>query len=311
MLLGANGQLGHAFMKSRALALRGEVVPATRQGCLDGRPCHSADLADTASLNALLDRVQPDLIINAAAYTAVDQAESEEPLATRINGHALAVLGGWAAKHHALIVHYSTDYLFDGTKAAAYGVDDTPSPINAYGRSKLAGELALRASGASHFIFRTAWVYSPHGRNFFLTMLQLAKQQPELRIVNDQFGTPTPASLIVDASLAAVDQWQLAPPAKRISLEGTYHVVSDGVATWHDFATRIFRKASDAGLLQGTPKIVAVGTGDYPTPARRPAWSVLDNASFRHRFGFELPDWRDGLDDTINKLYSEVNGPTC
>lgn len=311
LLLGAGGQLGQAFLREQLKAPWADIVPATRLGQVHHDRAEVVDLTDASSLSALLDRVQPAVIINAAAYTAVDRAESEEALATQINGHSLATLGSWAAAQGALVVHFSTDYVFDGNKSTPYQVDDPAAPINAYGRSKLAGELALRNSHAPHFLFRTAWVHSPWGNNFVLSMLRLARERPELRIVNDQFGSPTPASLIAGASLAAIQRWLLAGAAERTALEGTYHLVSDGVTTWHDFATRIFQKASDAGLLQDTPRVVAIGTSDYPTAARRPAWSVLDNASFRQRFGLELPDWRDGLDDTINKLYLEVNGPTC
>lgn len=312
LLLGANGQLGRSFVKSGGLNRHGEVMLATRDGLLDGTiPVHAADLANPSELMALLDHLKPTLIVNAAAYTAVDRAEDEESLATLINGQALDAVGRWAASHEALVVHYSTDYVFDGEASVPYAVDAHTTPINAYGRSKLLGEQLLRASGAAHLIFRTAWVYSAHGHNFLRSMLRLGRERPELRIVNDQFGTPTTTRLIVDATLAALDTWSKIPPGERDGLAGTYHVVSSGITTWHDFATLIFQKATSAGLLPFAPRVVAIGTREFPTPAKRPAWSVLDNSSFSQRFGFVLPDWKTGLDDVINELYVEANGPSC
>ena len=312
LLLGANGHLGRSFVRSEGLNRHGEVMLATRDGLLDGTiPVHKADLANPSELTDLLDRLEPDLVINAAAYTGVDRAEDEESLATLINGHALGVIGGWAAAHGALVVHYSTDYVFDGEKSTPYAVDDPTAPINAYGRSKLLGEHLLRASGAAHLIFRTAWVYSAHGHNFLRSMLRLGRERQELRIVHDQSGTPTTTRLIVDATLAALAAWSKSPAGERKGLAGTYHVVSSGMTTWHDFATRIFQKATSAGLLPLAPKVVAIGTKDFPTPAKRPAWSVLDNSSFSQRFGFVFPDWKAGLDDVINELYVEANGSSC
>lgn len=312
LLLGANGQLGRSFVKNDGLARYGEVVLATRDGLMDNAThVYAADLAEPAALFGLLERTQPDLILNAAAYTAVDRAEREEALATRINGQALDVIGRWGAANNALIMHYSTDYVFDGLKSTPYGVDDPTAPINAYGRSKLAGEHALRASQAPYLIFRTAWVYAAHGNNFLQSMLRLSNERPELRIVDDQFGTPTTTELIVQASIAAIDLWTRTPLAERTSLIGTYHLTSSGVTTWHDFARAIFSKAETAGLIAHPPTITAIGTKDYPTPAKRPAWSVLDNSSFRRRFGFTLPDWQSGLDEVINQLYVEAIGPIC
>lgn len=312
LLLGANGQLGHSFIEDGALNRYGEVVLATRHGQLDGtRSVNAVDLADPVALLELLERIEPDLIINTAAYTAVDRAEVEESLATLINGHALDVIGRWAALHGALVVHYSTDYVFNGEKSTPYAVDDPTAPINAYGRSKLLGEHLLRASGAAYLILRTAWVYSAHGHNFLRSMLRLGRERQELRIVHDQSGTPTTTGLIVNATLAALDVWLKTSPGERDALVGTYHVVSSGVTTWHDFATLIFQKASSAGLLPMVPRVLAIGSKDFPTPAERPAWSVLDNSSFSQRFDFVLPDWKSGLDDVINELYVEANGPSC
>nr|WP_279236870.1 dTDP-4-dehydrorhamnose reductase [Dyella sp. RRB7] len=311
-MLGANGQLGRSFIKSGGLARYGEVMFATRDGLLNGTiPVKVADLAHPLAVIELLECTKPDLIINAAAYTAVDQAEDEESLATLINGTALDTIGRWAAPHGSLVVHYSTDYVFDGERSVPYAVDAPTAPINAYGRSKLLGEHLLQASGAAQLIFRTAWVYSAHGHNFLRSMLRLGRERRELRIVNDQFGTPTTTGLIVDATLTALDAWFKTPMGQRETLTGTYHVVSSGMTTWHDFATLIFQKASSAGLLPVAPKVKAIGTKDFPTRAKRPAWTVLDNSSFSQRFDFVLPDWKVGLNDVINELYVEANGSSC
>jgi dTDP-4-dehydrorhamnose reductase len=229
-----------------------------------------------------------------------------------INGEAPGVIGQWAADNGALVVHYSTDYVFDGSQKTPYGTDDKPAPLSSYGRSKLSGEHALRQSGASHFIFRTAWVYSAHGHNFLRTMLRLAGERTELRVVADQFGSPTTTNLIVEATLAAVDRWQKAPPEQRQSLTGTHHLVASGVTTWHDFATAIIQEAVAKGLLQSPgPRIIPIDTESYPTPAKRPTWSVLDSSSFCRQFGVALPDWRLGLAGVINELYLEANGKSC
>ena len=312
LLLGANGQLGRALAQTQSLAALGQVVLASRDGLFAGEAqALPVDMEQGHQLEGLLDQVHPDVIINAAAYTAVDRAEQEEDLATRINGDALSVIGHWAARKQALVVHYSTDYVFDGTKRTPYKVADAPNPIGAYGRSKLAGEQALTASGAPYYIFRTAWLYSACGHNFLRTMLSLAKQRSELSVVNDQYGSPTTAKLVAQGSLMAVEQWLRASRKEAPPLLGTYHLVSSGLTTWHDFAVAVFERASAAGLLQSVPQVIAVGTRDYPTPARRPAWSVLDNDDFSRRFGFLLPNWQVGLSDTINELSVKANGLTC
>jgi dTDP-4-dehydrorhamnose reductase len=302
LLLGANGQLGRTFLGG-GLAARGDLVVASRDGSLlDGSRGEMADLAEPASLSALLDRLQPHVIINTAAYTAVDRAEQDEGLATRINGEAVGVLGRWAAAHGALVIHYSTDYVFDGRQSRPYAVDADAAPLGAYGRSKLAGERALRDSGADHLILRTAWVYAAHGHNFLRTMLRLGAEREELRVVADQYGAPTDTTLIVEASLAALDRWLAASPVERRALLGTHHLVASGATTWHGFAEAIFAQAVDRGLLARAPRVVPIATADYPTPARRPAWSLLDNQAFQHRFAFPLPDWREGLDKTMAEL---------
>jgi dTDP-4-dehydrorhamnose reductase len=303
LLLGANGQLGRSFIEHGGLAQHGTLIAATRDGQrFDGGSAEVADLAAPDTLPALLDRLQPRLIVNAAAYTAVDRAEQEEEVATRVNGEAADVLGRWAAAHDALVVHYSTDYVFDGQASQPYPVDAPTAPLGAYGRSKLAGEKALRDSGADHLIFRTAWVYAPHGHNFLRTMLRLGAERDELRVVADQIGAPTSTSLIVQGTLAALDTWQQAGKVQRQALNGVHHLVASGHTSWHGFASAIFESAHAKGLLARAPKVTPITTAEFPTPAKRPSWSVLDNGGFQQRFGYALPSWQDGLQHVIEKL---------
>ncbi|GLQ95653.1 NAD(P)-dependent oxidoreductase [Dyella mobilis] len=307
MLLGANGQLGRSFIECSEWVRRGSLVAATRNGQrFDGGPAEIADMAAPDTLAVLLDRMQPQLIINAAAYTAVDRAEQEEALATRVNGEATGVLGRWAAAHDALVVHYSTDYVFDGQATQPYPVEAPTAPLGAYGRSKLAGEQALRDSGADHLIFRTAWVYAPHGHNFLRTMLRLGAERDELRVVADQIGAPTSTSLIVQGTLAAIEAWQQASPSQRRAMAGTHHLVAGGHTSWHGFASAILHTAHAKGLLARMPKVTPIATAEFPTPAKRPAWSVLDNSGFQQRFGYALPEWQDGLHHVIEKLLTQA-----
>ncbi len=309
LLLGANGQLGRTFVQDGELAARGDLVVATRDGTLsdDEHRCEVANLAEPATLIALLDRVTPDVIINAAAYTAVDRAEQEEALATRVNGEAVGVLGHWAKVHGALVIHYSTDYVFDGSQSQPYAVDAPTGPLGAYGRSKLAGEHALRDSGADHLIFRTAWVYAAHGQNFLRTMLRVGAERDELRVVADQHGAPTDTDLIVSTSLAALDHWQLADPARRKQLNGVHHLVASGSTSWHGFASYIFERALALGLLTKAPSVVPIRTVDYPTPATRPAWSLLDNRECQQVFSVDLPAWQQGVDVVLRQLFNPAS----
>lgn len=301
LLLGANGQLGRSFLEDGGLAARGELLVATRDGTLwDGERAGTVDLA-SPGLEAVLERLGPDVIVNAAAYTAVDRAEQEEPLATRVNGQAVGELGTWAAAHGALVLHYSTDYVFDGNASSPYPVDAPTGPLGAYGRSKLAGEEALRASHADHLILRTAWVYAPHGHNFLRTMLRLGAKREELHVVADQQGAPTSTALIVRASLALLDRW-FAQPLARAQLRGTHHLVASGHTSWHGFARAIFDEAHTRGLLARVPRVLPIATADYPTPARRPAWSVLDNTGLGQLLASPLPDWREGLHEVMDRL---------
>jgi len=303
LLLGANGQLGRSFVEQKSLAALGTLVCASRDGRrFDGTTIETADLAQPDSLLPLLDRVRPQIIVNTAAYTAVDRAESEEDLAHRVNGEAVGRLGEWAQKHAALIVHYSTDYVFDGSARQPYAVDSDTAPLGAYGRSKLAGESALQTSGAHHFLFRTAWVYSAKGQNFLRTMLRLGAERDTLKVVADQYGTPTPTRVIVEGTIAALQHWLTATPLKRTQLEGTHHLVTCGETSWHGFALAIFELAYAHGILNRLPLVEAISTAEFPTPAKRPAYSVLDPTCFQAHFAVTLPFWRDGLMAVMSEL---------
>ncbi|MGH8090106.1 MAG: dTDP-4-dehydrorhamnose reductase [Rudaea sp.] len=301
LLLGANGQVG--FELVRSLAPLGELVCATRSGTLaGGAACLVADLAQAESLAAILDAVRADVIVNAAAYTAVDRAEDEPDLAQRINAQALAEIGAHAASHNALVVHYSTDYVFDGAGSRPYRENDATAPLGVYGRSKLDGENALRASGCDHLILRTAWVYAARGHNFLRTMLRLARERDELRIVGDQRGAPTPARLISAATATTLARLLARRAGERDKRLGTYHLSASGQCTWFDFAGAIFARARTAGLIERVPRLVPIATSDYPTPARRPAYSALDCSKIDDAFGIFLPPWQDGLNNVIGEL---------
>jgi dTDP-4-dehydrorhamnose reductase len=301
LLLGADGQLG--FELRRALMPLGALTCATRRGELaPGLACERADLAQPGSLAALLDRLRPALIVNAAAHTAVDRAEDEPALAMCVNAEAVGELGRWAAAHAAAVLHYSTDYVFDGAATVPYREDDATAPLGSYGRSKLAGEEALRASGCAHLVLRTAWVYAARGHNFLLSMLRLARERDELRVVADQYGAPTPASLIAAASAAILTRWLSLDSAARRAQGGTYHLTSAGHCTWHDFADAIIGRAHAMGLLPKRTPVRAIATADYPTRAQRPHWSVLDCSRVQQAFGLALPSWQQGLDSVLSDL---------
>lgn len=293
LLLGGNGQVG--FELQRSLAPLGEVVATTRSGQLpDGRPCEVADLSDPGSLPDLVARFAPDLVVNAGAYTAVDRAEDEPELAMRVNALAPGALAKACARAGIPIVHYSTDYVFDGQGTRPYREQDATAPLGAYGASKWAGEQAVRDSGAAHRIFRLCWVYGPRGGNFMLTMLRLARERELLRVVADQRGTPTPAPWIADATAQAL---RVRPDAV-----GTWHLAAGGQASWFEFASEIVAQAAARGLIPKAPKVEAIATADFPTRARRPAWSVLDTSALAADFGLTLPDWRTGVTHCLDLL---------
>ncbi len=289
LLLGGNGQVGRALR--RALPALGEVLVATRDGA--GGEL-AADFDAPQALPGLVARIAPDVVVNAAAHTAVDRAEAEPEAAFRANAEAPAALARGCAATGALLVHYSTDYVFDGRSARPYREDDATAPLGVYGASKLAGEEAIRASGARHAILRTAWVYAAHGRNFLRTMLRLAAEREELRVVADQVGAPTPAAWIADATGQLLRQ--------GVPASGTWHLTAAGETSWHGFAQAIMDEAQAAGLLARRPRVLPITTAEYPTPARRPAYSVLDTARLRAEFGIVPPAWRDGLRATVREL---------
>jgi len=293
LLLGANGQVGDALRD--ALAPLGEVIAATRSGQLpDGAAAETADLATPGQLPALVDRVAPDLVVNAAAYTAVDRAESEPELAFRVNAEAPATLARACAAAGIGLVHFSTDYVFDGSQSRPWREDDPTGPLGVYGQSKLAGEQAIRDSGTAHKIFRLCWVYGPRGHNFLLTMLRLGKEREHLRVVDDQRGTPTSARRIAQGVAGAL---QAMPRAS-----GTWHLAAEGECSWHGFASEIFSQAVRRGLLVKAPTVEPIPTAQFPTPARRPAYSRLDTSAFTRDTGLHLGDWREGLHEVLDVL---------
>jgi len=293
LLFGANGQVGHELRRS--LACRGEVVATTRSGRLDdGNACEVADFDVPDALPGLVERIAPSLVVNAAAYTAVDKAESDRAAAFRANAEAPSRIAEMCARLGIPLVHYSTDYVFDGTGTRPYREDDSTSPLGVYGESKLAGEQGIRASGASHMILRTAWVYAPHGKNFLRTMLRLGGERDALGVVADQIGTPTSAGLIADVTAALLPQAGIR--------SGIWHLTANGEASWHGFAEAIFAGAMSRGLLPRAPQVNAIATADYPTPARRPAYSRLDTSRLQAEFGVALPDWRTACDFVLDEI---------
>lgn len=299
LLSGGTGQVGWEL--ARSLLPLGEVIAPARA---------DFDLARPDDCAATILRLRPDVIVNPAAYTAVDKAESEPELAQRINAEAPAAMAAAAARIGALFVHYSTDYVFDGAKAEPYDEDDTPAPRSAYGRSKLAGEEGVRASGARHLILRTSWVYAARGQNFLRTVLRLAAQREELRIVADQMGTPTWARWVAEATAQALGQTlrqtlcKSQPPWDGTEFEsGTFHLTAQGGTSWHGFAQRIVDRcrARDCAALR-VRELRPITTAEYPLPAPRPANSRLDCRRFTARFGVELPPWERCLDLALEEL---------
>jgi len=291
LLSGKNGQVG--FELRRALAPLGEVFAVDQAEC---------DLANEAAIRGLINDFSPDVIVNPAAYTAVDRAESDVDLAYAVNATAPRVLGEEAAKLGALVVHFSTDYVFDGEKSTFYTETDPTNPKSVYGASKLAGELALQSCGAKHLILRTSWVVGAHGGNFAKTMLRLASEREALNVVADQFGAPTSAALLADLSAHLIRE-AVTHSGDDFPL-GLYHVVASGVTNWHEYACYVIERARAAGYpIKVAPEsILPILSTQYPTPARRPANSRLDTSKFRQSFGLNLPDWRLGIDHILDQI---------
>jgi dTDP-4-dehydrorhamnose reductase len=267
---------------------------------LDRAQC---DLADSVAIRRAVRRVAPDVIVNAAAYTAVDQAESESQLAHAVNGAAPGIVGEEAARLGALVLHYSTDYVFDGAQSAYYKETDAANPVNVYGASKLAGERALQASGARYLILRTSWVAGAHGVNFLKTMLRLAGQRSELKVVADQTGAPTSAALLAEVSAHLVRQ-ACAGQRQGALRYGVYHLAAAGRTNWHEYACYVIERARAAGwpLTVAPQDIHPIAAQDCPMRARRPANSLLDTQKLRETFGLTLPDWREGVNDILDRL---------
>src|SRR5918993_1587773 len=293
LLLGADGQLGYEL--HRACAPLGEIIPYTYSGLLPGKQrCGKIDFAESGAVAKLVVEHRPTLVLNAVAHTAVDRAEDEPELAHRINAEAVAELAEACRTGAARLVHYSTDYVFGGKSTRPWREDDPTSPLAVYGQSKLAGEQAVRASGCHHMIFRTAWVYASRGQNFLRTALRLAQDREELRIVNDQVGSPTPARWLASCTALAL--------ARNDALDGTWHVVADGECSWHEFASAIYGQLLAAGIIERAPRLVGIPSSEYPAKAKRPAYSRLDTSKFASDFGLRLPDWKAGLREVIGEL---------
>jgi dTDP-4-dehydrorhamnose reductase len=247
----------------------------------------SLDLFAAASIREVLQRTRPQVIVNAAAYTAVERAESEEALAVQVNAVAPGVLAEEAKRLGSLLVHYSTDYVFDGTKSTPYTEDDTTNPLNAYGRSKLEGENRIAGSGCRYLVFRTSWVYGPRGRNFLRAILQASREKPQLTVVDDQYGAPTSSIAIAQATVRAL---------QSRAAQGLFHMTAGGRTTWFAFARTVLQRAGIA-----TP-VVPIGSDQYPAKARRPINSLLDNSRLKQVFGIELPPWEQQLEPVMRQV---------
>jgi dTDP-4-dehydrorhamnose reductase len=314
VLLGNTGQVGREL--APLLDGMGQLTSLDRQ---------HLDLSQPDEIRGVIRSVVPDVIVNAAAYTAVDRAESDEAAARAVNGAAPGIMAEEAKKRGALLVHYSTDYVFDGAKRAPYDEDDPPNPINAYGRTKLEGEHLIQQTGCAYLIFRTAWVYARQGRNFLLTVLRLAAEKGELRIVRDQVGAPTSSREIAVATAKVLSQICSATNGASpwSATKGVYHMTAAGETTWYDFAGRILELASSRSrsadwfraATANRPliarKIVPIATAEFPTAARRPAYSVLANRRLKQAFGISLPHWEMQLRSVFSEEmdYAQAQGP--
>lgn len=285
LLLGGTGQLGLALCH----LLDTEALWLPRRA--------EADLLNPGQLISLVERLKPRLIINATAYTQVDQAESEPEMAYKVNAQAVAALAEASRRVGALLVHFSTDYVFDGSGDRPWREEDKPSPLNVYGQSKWQGELAIMASGCRHLIFRTSWLHSPYKKNFLKTMLHLGQEKKSLSIVCDQIGAPTSAVMLAKVTLQAIEQTLVNP-----ALCGLYHVAAAGESSWYDYACFIFAEAKALGSEFKLSEVKPVQSPAYPVVVHRPLNSRLDTAKFRAAFRIELPDWRDGVRETLWQL---------
>ena len=313
LVLGVNGQVGWELLST--LRGLGRIIPAARgpeRMTAAGRSL-SLDIADADALRAALQAVQPQLIINAAAYTAVDKAESEPELAFQVNAAAPGVLAEQARLLNAGLIHYSTDYVFDGSGSAAWKESDATNPLSVYGRSKLAGERAIQAAGGAYLILRTSWVYGAHGNNFVKSMLRLGRERTSLSIVCDQIGAPTSARCVAQATAQIVAQARGRIAGMLADDGGLAHLTCAGETSWHGFAEAIFRLAAARGAELAVRDVKPIATHEYPLPARRPANSRLDCHLLRERYAVEPPGWESALATTFPQLYdawlAESRGP--
>jgi dTDP-4-dehydrorhamnose reductase len=284
LLTGANGQVG--FELWRSLQYLGEVIPTTRNGiAINGLPTIALNLADNQDIEKKLNAIQPDLVVNAAAYTAVDDAETHSEIAQKINTDAPSILSKYAVISDTRLIHYSTDYVFSGDSQTPWKEQDICLPQGVYAQTKLAGEQAIIDSGCQHMIFRTAWIYSQRGNNFMNTMLKLAQEKTEINVVDDQIGSPTWA-----ASIAMVTALTLRNP-----IDGLYHLTASGKTSWSGFARRILSQAEKLSLINSAPIINGITTSQYPTPAKRTSYSVLDCSKLRNEFDIKMPNWQTTL----------------
>lgn len=295
LLLGKDGQVGWELQRS--LAPLGEIVALHRSGCPERNLC--GNLTDLEGLKRTIHSLRPDLIVNAAAYTAVDKAEIESSIAQRINSEAPGVIAETAEEIGAWFVHYSTDYVFDGAGSKPWTESDATGPLNIYGQTKLEGEARIRAAGCHHLIFRTSWVYAARGGNFIKTMLRLAKERKHLTVINDQFGSPTGSELIADVTAHSIHHVY-----RTGSGQGTYHLATRGVVTWHGYAEYVIEQAKK---LQPHEKWLAeridpVSSALFSTPAKRPNNSRLDTTLLEQSFGIVLPKWQDGVDRVLTEI---------
>jgi len=296
LLLGKNGQVGWELQRS--LAPMGELVALDRHSTE-----YCGDLSRLAELAQTVRTLQPQVIVNAAAYTAVDRAESEPELARTVNALAPQVLAQEAAALGAWLIHYSTDYVFDGSGNTPWREDDATAPLNVYGATKLEGEQLIAASGARHLIFRTSWVYGARGGNFAKTMLRLAQERDRLTVIHDQFGAPTGADLIADVTAHAIRQ-VLNPGQTSATTRGIYHLVASGETTWFDYARHVLAQATakSPAITLKAREVTPVETSAFPTPARRPHNSRLATDKLRHTFGLTMPAWQVG----VNRMLDEI-----
>ncbi|MES2499187.1 MAG: dTDP-4-dehydrorhamnose reductase [Pseudomonadota bacterium] len=293
LLTGVNGQVGHALQKK---LIQYEVIALNRE---------QLNLSDTDAIRRTVQMIKPDLIINPAAYTAVDKAEIEPDLAYAINAIAPQTLAEEAAKLNAALIHFSTDYVYDGTKTSAYLETDSVNPLSVYGKSKLAGEKAVIAVGVPHLVLRTSWVYGAHGKNFLKTIIRLAGERDSLRIVADQYGAPTSNESIADAVVSLLTAWQV----NNASQSGIYHLTNQGKTSWHGFSCEIVQQYNRLASSKNWPPLKAlvdaiepITTAEYPTPAARPANSSLDNAKLNQKFDVTLPTWQQGLHQVMQSI---------